>query len=75
MTALIAIETITAAKLFVPGGVQEIISKLDEAGKTFHILVLKTSLTIPYTSVFVRLECGYWGADAEKRLRAAMASH
>jgi colicin import membrane protein len=29
MTALIAIETITAAKLFVPGGVQEIISKLE----------------------------------------------
>jgi hypothetical protein len=54
---------------------EEIISKLDEAGKTFHILVLKTSLTIPYTSVFIRLECGYWGADAEKRLRAAMAAH
>lgn len=54
---------------------EEIISKLDEAGKTFHILVLKTRLTIPYTSVFIRLECGYWSADAEKRLRAAMASH
>ena len=54
---------------------EEIISKLDEAGKTFHILVLKSSLTIPYTSVFIRLECGYWGADAEKRLRAAMAAH
>jgi hypothetical protein len=54
---------------------EEIISKLDEAGKTFHILVLKTNLTIPYTSVFIRLECGYWGADAEKKLREAMASH
>ena len=37
---------------------EEIISKLDEAGKTFHVLVLKTNLTIPYTSVFIRLECG-----------------
>jgi hypothetical protein len=54
---------------------EEIISKLDEAGKTFHILILKTSLTIPYTSVFIRLDCGYWSADAEKRLREAMASH
>jgi hypothetical protein len=54
---------------------EEIISKLDEAGKTFHILVLKTRLTIPYTSVFIRLECGYWSADAEKRLRAAMSAH
>ncbi len=54
---------------------EEIISKLDEAGKTFHILVLKTRMTIPYTSVFIRLECGYWSADAEKRLRAAMGGH
>ncbi len=54
---------------------EEIISKLDEAGKTFHILVLKTTLTIPYTSVFIRLDCGYWSADAEKRLREAMTAH
>lgn len=52
---------------------EEIISRLDEAGKTFHILVLKTKMTIPYTSVFVRLDCGYWTDDAEKRLRGAMA--
>jgi hypothetical protein len=54
---------------------EEIISKLDEAGKTFHVLVLKTNMTIPYTSVFIRLECGYWTADAEKRLREKMAGH
>ena len=48
------------------------ISDLDEAGKTFHVLILKTTLTIPYTSVFMRLECGYWNAAAEQRLRDAM---
>jgi hypothetical protein len=52
---------------------EEIISRLDEAGKTFHILVLKTRMTIPYTSVFVRLDCAYWTDDAEKRLRQSMA--
>jgi len=52
---------------------EEIISKLDEAGKTFHILVLKSTLTIPYTSVFIRLDCGYWTAEQEKRLRERMA--
>jgi hypothetical protein len=52
---------------------EQIIAKLDEAGKTFHILVLKTNLTIPYTSVFLRLDCGYWTADQEKRLREKMA--
>ena len=51
---------------------EEIIAKLDEAGKTFHILVLKTNLTIPYTSVFLRLDCGYWTAEQEKRLRSKM---
>jgi len=53
---------------------EEIISKLDDAGKSFHILVLKTKLTIPYTSVFIRLDCGYWTADQEKRLREKMAA-
>jgi len=53
---------------------EEIISKLDEAGKTFHILVLKTKLTIPYTSVFIRLYFCNGTADAEKRLRQAMAA-
>jgi hypothetical protein len=51
---------------------EQIISKLDEAGKTFHILVLKTRMTIPYTSVFVRLDCGYWNDEQEKRLRQRM---
>ncbi len=51
---------------------EDIIAKLDEAGKTFHVLILKTNLTIPYTSVFLQLDCAYWNADAEKRLRDAM---
>jgi hypothetical protein len=53
---------------------EQIIAKLDEAGKTFHILVLKTRLTIPYTSVFLRLDCGYWSDEQEKRLREKMAA-
>lgn len=48
---------------------EEIIGKLDEAAKTFRILVLKTDMTLPYTSVFVQLDCGYWSAEKEKRLR------
>lgn len=51
---------------------EQIIAKLDEAGKTFHVLLLKTNMTIPYTSVFLQLECGYWNADSEKRLRDSM---
>jgi hypothetical protein len=51
---------------------EKIIAKLDDAGKTFHVLLLKTNLTIPYTSVFLQLDCAYWNADAEKRLRETL---
>lgn len=53
---------------------EQIISKLDEAGATFRVLILKTDLALPYTSVFLQLDCGYWSAEAEKRLRAALAT-
>ena len=51
---------------------ERIIARLSEAGKEFNILLLKTTLMIPYTSVFFELECGYWIAAAEGRLRASM---
>jgi L-fucose mutarotase/ribose pyranase (RbsD/FucU family) len=51
---------------------EKIIGKLEEAGKAFKILMLKTKLTLPYTSVFIQLDCGYWSDGAEKRLRKSM---
>jgi hypothetical protein len=52
---------------------EQIIADIDDAGKTFQVLVLKSNMTIPYTSVFIRLDCKYWTADQEKRLRSKMA--
>lgn len=51
---------------------EQIIGKLDEAGKTFKVLLIKTPLTKPYTSVFFQLECGYWNAASEQQLRDAI---
>ena len=51
---------------------EQIIAKLDEAGKTFKVLIIKTPLTKPYTSVFFQLECGYWNEHSEAELRKAM---
>ena len=51
---------------------EQIIHKLDQAAEMFRVLILKTDGTIPYTSVFFELDCGYWNADAEQRLRQAM---
>jgi D-ribose pyranose/furanose isomerase RbsD len=53
---------------------EQIISKLDEAGKLFQVLIIKTDETIPYTSVFLQLDCAYWGPAAEARMRQAMAA-
>ena len=53
---------------------EQLIAKLDQAAETFRVLIIKTELTIPYTSIFFELECGYWDAEAEQRLRQAMAS-
>lgn len=50
----------------------EVMSKIDEAGKTFRILFIKTSETIPYTSVYMRLDCGYMNDEVEQKIRAAM---
>jgi RbsD/FucU transport protein family protein len=51
---------------------EEIISMLDHAAGLFRVLIVKTNMTIPYTSVFLELDCAYWNADAEKRLRSAI---
>ena len=53
---------------------EQIISRLDEAGKLFRILIFKSTLRIPYTSVFLELDCGYWSEGAEKRLRNAQSN-
>ena len=52
----------------------KLIAAVDNASKTFQVLVLKTNATIPYSSVFIRLNCKYWSDDAEARLRAKMGA-
>jgi len=47
-------------------------AKVDEAARTFHVLVLKSTTPLPYSAVFIDLDTGYWSPDAENRLRAAM---
>jgi hypothetical protein len=53
---------------------EEIIAMLDRVGETFRVLLIKTKMRIPYTSVFVELRCGYWNVRAENRLRALIRS-
>ena len=51
---------------------EEIIESLDDTARLFSVLIIKTRMNLPYTSVFLQLDCGYWNEDAEDRLRSAM---
>lgn len=51
----------------------EVFGKLDKAASLFGVLVLKTECLMPYTSIFIEFDCGYWPADNEKTLRNLIA--
>ena len=53
---------------------QSLIDEVAKDAAQYHVLVLKTQLTVPYTSVFIHLDCKYWSAENERDLRAAMSS-
>ena len=52
----------------------EVFALLDESASLFRVLVIKTNCTLPYSSVFLQMDCAYWDSDQEKALREAMAS-
>jgi len=46
--------------------------KIDQASKLFKVLVVKTEEVIPYSSVFIELDCSYWSPELEQELRERM---
>ncbi|MFN3651704.1 MAG: hypothetical protein ACK47B_19175 [Armatimonadota bacterium] len=50
----------------------ELIERLGKAAQSFTVLILKSTGTVPYSSVFLELDCGYWGPEAEAELRRRM---
>ncbi len=52
----------------------EVFLKIDEASSLFRVLVIKTEETIPYSSVFLELDCAYWTPAQEALLREQMAN-
>ncbi|GAO42036.1 hypothetical protein FPE01S_01_10490 [Flavihumibacter petaseus NBRC 106054] len=49
-----------------------VFGQLDQASRLFSVLVLKTDQVIPYSSVFLQLDCAYWDADREAAMRKRM---
>jgi D-ribose pyranose/furanose isomerase RbsD len=51
---------------------EKLLAEDNDRAKDFAVIVFKTEGTIPYSSVFLTLECGYWTAADEAALRQAM---
>jgi D-ribose pyranose/furanose isomerase RbsD len=48
---------------------QSLLTLLENANNRFDVLVIRTPTALPYTSVFLELQPGYWDSDSETRLR------
>ena len=48
---------------------QSLLTLLEDANRSFDVLVIRTPTALPYTSVFLELQPGYWDAESESRLR------
>jgi len=48
---------------------QSLLTLLEDANRSFDVLVIRTTTALPYSSVFIELQPGYWDADSETRLR------
>lgn len=49
---------------------EKLIAKLDEVSKVFNVIILKSTLAIPYTTTFFELDCKYWNGEKQKTLDA-----
>jgi D-ribose pyranose/furanose isomerase RbsD len=52
---------------------QSLFTLIEDANRSFDVLVIRTQSALPYSSVFLQLQPGYWDADSESRLRDRIA--
>ncbi len=52
----------------------EAMRTISEAGAIFRVLLIKTIGTIPYSSVYIRLDCGYMNDEVERKIRNVIAA-
>ena len=48
---------------------QSLMTLMEDTTKSFEVLVIRTTTALPYTSVFMELQPGYWNGESESRLR------
>jgi len=45
---------------------------VQDTSKKFAVLVIKTKTSLPYSSVFIELDSGYWDRDSDDQMRAGI---
>lgn len=48
---------------------EALLTLMQDANKAFSVLVIRTTSALPYSSVFMELQPGYWDGDSESHLR------
>jgi len=48
---------------------QSLLTLMESANQSFDVLVIRTPSALPYSSVFLELQPGYWDSESEDRLR------
>ena len=54
---------------------EELIARLDSISSVFNVIILKSNLTIPYTSTFFELDCFYWDDVRQQELEKRFQEH
>ena len=54
---------------------EAVFSKIDSVSQLFNVLVIKTESLVPYSSVFIQLDCAYWDSNREAKLRKIIKSN
>ena len=52
---------------------ESLMTLLQDANRSFDVLVVRTTTALPYATVFMELQPGYWDAESESRLRARIS--
>ena len=53
---------------------QSLLHLLEDANRSFDVLVIRTTTALPYSSVYLELLPGYWDSESEARLRERIAN-
>jgi len=53
---------------------ESLMSLLADANRSFDVLIIRTTSALPYSSVFIELQPGYWDAESEQQLRDRISS-